>query len=552
MSQNYAPPSTRSRSSRRLALPLAAAVGVLGLAAVQTLSGGSAGAAAAVAPIGMFPDNLAPSIAADTDRVPVELGVKFTPQQSGALTAVQYYQSARATGMNRATVWSSTGKAIAQVTFPVTTKTGWRTVPLTTPVKLTAGQTYVASYFAPKGGYPTIEKNLAAAKTVSGFRLPAGAGVYKYGPTGGFPTSTYKGTNYLVDVVYSPVTNPPATTSTSKPTTTPTTTVKPTTTSTTTTAKPTTTTATAKPTTTTATAKPTTTTATPSPTTTTATPSPTTTTPPPTTGGIVVLGRSFPSAATTGVPAGTTLTPYTGPCTILTDNVVIDRKIVNCELRILAKGITITDSVINGTIASDQDYYNGSFTITDSEVRVGNEPGTGIGQSNFVATRVEVTGGGRSVNCYLNCTVQDSYLHGQYTDYTGKAHESAIRMGSNSIIRHNTLVCDAGVVPPDAGCSAALTGYGDFDVVQKNTIDNNLIDGGLVTSTGYCAYGGSTQGKPFSAGVNNIKFTNNIWMRGPSGQCGYWGPITSFDSYAPGNVWSNNLWDDGKPVAPAN
>ncbi len=52
--------------------------------------------------------------------------------------------------------------------------------------------------------------------------------------------------------------------------------------------------------------------------------------------------------------------------------------------------------------------------------------------------------------------------------------------------------------------------------------------------------------------MNNIRFTNNIFMRGPSGKCGIWGPITSFDSTAPGNVWTNNLWDDGTPVPPAN
>jgi len=221
-------------------------------------------------------------------------------------------------------------------------------------------------------------------------------------------------------------------------------------------------------------------------------------------------------------------------------------------MRILAQGITITRSILNGPIYSDPDYFNGSFTLTDSEVRMPQSTGTGIGDVNFVVTRVEVTGGSRSINCAANCTVQDSYLHGQYTDRRGIDHESAVRMGSNSVIRHNYITCDATPVPPDSGCSAALTGYGDFAIVQKNTIDNNLIDGGPYGSMGYCAYGGSTKGKPYSVGVNNIKFTNNVFMRGPGGKCGIWGPITSFDSNAPGNVWTNNLWGDGKTVPPAN
>jgi len=235
---------------------------------------------------------------------------------------------------------------------------------------------------------------------------------------------------------------------------------------------------------------------------------------------------------------------------------VIDSKIVNCQLRILAKGVVIKNSRINGGIYADLTYMPGSFTITDSEVAMGNGVGTGIGDGNFTATRVEVTGGTRSINCYRDCTVQDSYVHGQWNDTSGVNHESGIRFNTNSNLIHNTIACDANDYPPDAGCSAAITGYPDFDPVEKVTIDNNLIVAG---SGGYCAYGGSTSGKPYSGRTNTIRYTNNVWQRGTqmgAGNrgyvCGYWGPITSFDSNAPGNVWTNNLWDDGTTVQPAN
>lgn len=247
------------------------------------------------------------------------------------------------------------------------------------------------------------------------------------------------------------------------------------------------------------------------------------------------------------MPEGTELTDYTGPCSIDTPNVVIDAQTINCDLRILAKGIVITRSVINGSLYADLTFSPGSFRVVDSEIRSPAESGTGIGEGNFVATRVEVTGGSRSVNCYYDCTLEDSYIHGQYADKRGKDHESGVRMGSNAIIRGNYIACDAPDVPPDAGCSAGLTGYGDFDVVQNNLIDSNLFVGG---SGGYCAYGGSTQEKPFSKGVNKIRFTNNVWQRGASGKCGDYGPIASFDPQAPGNEWINNLWDDGTPVEP--
>ena len=34
--------------------------------------------------------------------------------------------------------------------------------------------------------------------------------------------------------------------------------------------------------------------------------------------------------------------------------------------------------------------------------------------------------------------------------------------------------------------------------------------------------------------------------------CAAYGPVTNFDSNAAGNVWSNNVYDDGTVVAPAN
>ncbi len=242
------------------------------------------------------------------------------------------------------------------------------------------------------------------------------------------------------------------------------------------------------------------------------------------------------------------LSPYTGPCTITVANTVIDAKEVRCALDIRASGVSITRSLIMGTVAIDAGRAGASFSISDSTVDAGSQEGTGIGERDFVARRVHVKGGNRSINCYLKCTVEDSYVHGQFRDATGRAHESGIRMGSDSTLRRNTIVCDAPDVAPDAGCSASLTGYGDFDVVQRNLIEGNYFPG---TSGGYCAYGGSTRGKPFSAGVNNIRFINNVFGRGSSGNCGVWGPITSFDSNAPGNVWSGNTWTDGKPVPPA-
>jgi hypothetical protein len=128
-------------------------------------------------------------------------------------------------------------------------------------------------------------------------------------------------------------------------------------------------------------------------------------------------------------------------------------------------------------------------------------------------------------------------------------------MGQSAVIRHNTVLCDAPDVPPDGGCSADLTGYGDFGPVQNNTIDKNLFG---ATTGGYCTYGGSSKGKPYSDQTNHIVFTNNVWQRGTKKSdkgeyvCGYYGSNTSFDPGRPGNVWTGNAFDDGAPVESSN
>jgi hypothetical protein len=121
-------------------------------------------------------------------------------------------------------------------------------------------------------------------------------------------------------------------------------------------------------------------------------------------------------------------------------------------------------------------------------------------------------------------------------------------MGEKATIRHNTILCDAPDVPPDAGCSADLTGYGDFGPVQNNLIEANLFKS---TTGGFCAYGGSSGGKPYSDAANNIIFKDNVFEHGSGGRpCGFWGAITDFNPSAPGNKWSGNRWEDGRPIDP--
>lgn len=272
-------------------------------------------------------------------------------------------------------------------------------------------------------------------------------------------------------------------------------------------------------------------------------------------GGSDGQGGCWPGPDNTGVPAGTTLTAYTGPCTITADGTILDALIIDCDLSIQAANVVITRSLIHGSVATDESSTGFSFALSDSEVNIGERAGTGVGAVNFTATRVHVTGGNRSMHCWHDCTITDSYVHAQFTDPSGTFHESGIRMGQSLTLRHNSVFCDAPDVPPDGGCSADLTGYGDFGPVQNNLIERNFFG---QTTGGYCTYGGSSTGKPFSDDTHHIVFRANVWQRGTresdhgTFECGYYGSNTAFDPAKPGNVWDDNVFDDGTPLASSN
>lgn len=274
-------------------------------------------------------------------------------------------------------------------------------------------------------------------------------------------------------------------------------------------------------------------------------------------GGPDPFGGCWPSSISTGIPPGTRLTDYDGECTVTENGTAIDAQTVTCDpLIIRAADVTITRSKINGSVLVEAPDTGYSFTITDSEIDAGPVQGTdddsGIGKSDFVALRVDVYGGKRGIWCEYDCSVTDSWIHDQSPDPSGMAHESAVRMGDGSTIEHNSILCNAPDFPPDAGCSADLTGYGDFAPIQNNTIHRNLF---MATTGGACAYGGSSGddgSKPYGDQAADIVFEENVFQRGEGGLCGSYFPITDFDETRPGNQWIDNVWDDGEPLPPAN
>jgi hypothetical protein len=159
--------------------------------------------------VSLFGVNATPSVVNSNDPGSVELGVKFTASANGLITGLRFYKGPQNTGPHVADLWSSTGTLLATANFTNENASGWQQVNFATPVAVTAGTTYVASYHT-NGDY-SVDSGYFRTSVVSGpLTAPAGVnGVYAYGTGSLFPTSTYQSSNYWVDVVYSgaPVAN---------------------------------------------------------------------------------------------------------------------------------------------------------------------------------------------------------------------------------------------------------------------------------------------------------------------------------------------------------
>jgi hypothetical protein len=149
-----------------------------------------------------------PAVVDSNDGNPVEVGVNFSADASGLITALRFYKAVANTGTHVGHLWSSTGTLLGSVTFTGETASGWQQMAFSTPIAVTANTTYIASYFAPAGHY-SANTNYFATSGVDSPPLNAPEngidgpnGIYLYSSSGGFPSSSYDATNYWVDVLY--------------------------------------------------------------------------------------------------------------------------------------------------------------------------------------------------------------------------------------------------------------------------------------------------------------------------------------------------------------
>ncbi|MGE5608605.1 MAG: DUF4082 domain-containing protein [Bacillota bacterium] len=151
-----------------------------------------------------------PTVTADSDSAAVELGMKFRSAVGGYITGIRFYKGSSNTGTHTGSLWDRSGTQLATITFANETSSGWQTAFFASPVFINANTTYIASYHTSVGHYAVDEGYFAGSGADSGPLHGMGDGedgpngVYRYGSTSAFPTSSYNSSNYWCDVVFSP------------------------------------------------------------------------------------------------------------------------------------------------------------------------------------------------------------------------------------------------------------------------------------------------------------------------------------------------------------
>jgi hypothetical protein len=168
-------------------------------------------------PCSVFGTSTTPTGIDSGDGGSVELGMQFKSDIAGTISSLRFYKASANTGTHIGNLWTATGQLLARATFTNETASGWQQVNFSPSVPINANTTYVASYFAPAGHYSQDSGYMFAAPSpmpdgndsidsapLHAFRNASGLVNDLYSYTGGttFPTSTYNGENYWVDVVF--------------------------------------------------------------------------------------------------------------------------------------------------------------------------------------------------------------------------------------------------------------------------------------------------------------------------------------------------------------
>ncbi|WP_447942450.1 DUF4082 domain-containing protein [Microbacterium aurum] len=429
----------------------------------------------------------------EKERRSVELGTRFTATSTVTATAIRVYKTSPAPATFTGTLWSSSGKALATAAFKTSRGTGWQTATLSTPITLRAGSEYVVSYRAPAGAGFAVTRYFSGASVNPSLTVTKrNAGVFTYAGAATFPRHTWHSSQYWVDVVASAPDNAgrPAPSTEVTPTATPTATPTPTAT----------------------------TTPTPTPTaTTTPTPTPTATSAPTPTTTPNTSAAGFPTAATTGVPAGwQPKRVITGDYTITGDGTVLeDVRITGGVLYVRGSNVTIRRvELVSARIVNEYaGVCYGGLNIEDTTILQGNQDvwQPVIQSGGYTATRVKLDGvsegfriAGKDVGCGP-VVIQDSWANispAQGCDRPGVDwHGDGLQgyWGVEVTLRNSVIMMGR-----TQYCQATAAFFYPNQNNTRATVENVLLSGG-----GY-VFRLETPGS-----VEGLKVVDDAWEYGP-------------------------------------
>jgi len=235
----------------------------------------------------------------------------------------------------------------------------------------------------------------------------------------------------------------------------------------------------------------------------------------------------YPDATTTGVPAGTVLTPYRGDLYTTADGQIIENLDVTdggirvfhnnvtvrkCRLRYPGNSLISVEFVCLGTIIEDCEI--------DGTGR-NNHPSNGIVGAPMIVRRNNIY---RTENGFISfgyadqagttVIIEDNFIHNLRSGPGGPPHYDNLQFDGgqgNIIMRHNTLFNEFS----DTSAIMLDNEYGRlFDIL----IEDNLVGGG-----GYAFYCITQTATPGANPITNIKYHNNKM------HTGYWGYFTTRD-----------------------
>ena len=136
-----------------------------------------------------------------------ELGVKFQTSMPIYVVGVRFYRTDA--GMLSGSLWNYANAAQLRSGTVATPVTGWQDVTFNSPVLMTPGQTFIASYAAPNGGYAWQHGYFTSSGLTVGpvTALKSGVlgpnGVFSFDPSN-FPTDGFMESNYWVTPLWIP------------------------------------------------------------------------------------------------------------------------------------------------------------------------------------------------------------------------------------------------------------------------------------------------------------------------------------------------------------